>query len=560
MVNSFPEIAGDCGSFDMSDPGCNKTKFLADTAKSGHRFFSTATGKYVVENMAYGDEAISIVMRPSAVDTLVLMLEGALGQMSIVRNYSYLASRADICNVILAIRENGEQSDFFDRAKAVDESFAKHIGLQNIIAVRIDTREERLHWYDDPVLREHLNRLPTVDGPIVPQPFRMRCESRLHMDTREYAGIAIGELPASGERLRVLPSGSEVTIDEIHVITHAPESNVHGRLAMFTLREHVAISQGDILASSDALPAVSDQFEATIFWTAEEPMLPGRSYRIQTGGMTGTISSSVIKYKINLDNMEHLACKQLEHNEIGVCNVHLDRKVVFEPYSENRILGSFVIIDPLANATVGVGMILFSLRRADNIHWQTLDINRQAHAEQKNQHPCVLWFTGLSGAGKSTIANMVEKQLHAMGKHTFLLDGDNVRHGLNKDLGFTEADRVENIRRVAEVAKLMADAGLIVLVSFISPFRSERRMARALNEVGEFIEIFVDTPIHVAEERDPKGLYKKARRGEIRNFTGIDSPYEPPEHAEIRLDTTQLTSGQASEAVVDYLKAAALLK
>ncbi len=304
---------------------------------------------------------------------------------------------------------------------------------------------------------------------------------------------------------------------------------------------------------------MADQFEATLIWMAAEAMLPGRPYWLKIGNKQVTATVTEPKYKVNVNTLEHLAAKKLELNEIGVCNLSIDQPVAFDPYAENRATGSFILIDRLTNATVGAGLLHFALRRSQNIHWQALDVNKQTRAEAKHQKPAILWFTGLSGAGKSTIANLVEKQLLALGKHTYLLDGDNVRHGLNRDLGFTDADRVENIRRVGEVSRLMVDAGLIVLVSFISPFRSERRMARALVEAGEFFEVHVDTPLAVAEERDVKGLYKKARRGELKNFTGIDSPYEPPEHPEVYIDTTRATPEQAATQVVEALRAAGII-
>jgi bifunctional enzyme CysN/CysC len=322
-----------------------------------------------------------------------------------------------------------------------------------------------------------------------------------------------------------------------------------------TLADEVDISRGDIIASKDSPPEVADQFEATIVWTSDEPLLPGRPYWMKIG--TKVVSAVVTepKYQVNVNTMEHLAAKTLALNAIGVCNISLDRAIPFDPYTENRDTGGFVLIDRMTNATVGAGLIHFALRRAANIHWQALDVDKKVRARLKSQKPGVLWFTGLSGSGKSTIANLVEKKLTSMGRHTYLLDGDNVRHGLNRDLGFTDADRVENIRRVGEVAKLMTEAGLIVLVSFISPFRAERRMVRGLMPEGDFIEVYVDTPLNVAEARDVKGLYKKARAGELRNFTGIDSPYEEPEHSEIRVNTVEKTAEQAADQIVDYLLA-----
>jgi bifunctional enzyme CysN/CysC len=337
------------------------------------------------------------------------------------------------------------------------------------------------------------------------------------------------------------------------------DTAVAGQSITLALTDEIDVSRGDVLSLANEPPAVADQFQATIVWMHEEPMLPGRPYLIKLGARTVTGSITAPKYKVNVNTLEHLAAKQLELNEIGVCNLSLDRAVPFDPYSDNREMGGFILIDKLSNDTVGAGLLTFALRRAENIHWQALDVNKHARASQKGQRACVLWFTGLSGAGKSTVANLVEKRLHSLGRHTYTLDGDNVRHGLNKDLGFTDADRVENIRRVAEVSRLMVDAGLIVLVSFISPFRSERQLARELVQSGEFFEVFVDTPIEEAEKRDPKGLYKKARRGELKNFTGIDSPYEPPMNPEIHLHTALYSPEAAAEEILKKLRDAGML-
>jgi bifunctional enzyme CysN/CysC len=364
---------------------------------------------------------------------------------------------------------------------------------------------------------------------------------------------------APGDKVRVLPSGRESRVARVVTLDGDLERAVAGQSVTLTLEDEVDVSRGDVLVAPSAPPIAADQFEATIIWMADEPMLPGRPYWLKIGTKQVSASITEPKYKVNVNTLEHLAAKKLDLNEIGVCNVAVDHPVVFDPYAENRDTGGFILIDRLTNATVGAGLIHFALRRSQNIHWQALDVHKGSRAVQKGQKPCVLWFTGLSGAGKSTIANLVDKQLNALGRHTYLLDGDNVRHGLNRDLGFTDADRVENIRRVAEVAKLMTDAGLIVMVSFISPFRAERRMARALFEPGEFYEIHVDTPLAVAESRDVKGLYGKARRGELKNFTGIDSPYEPPENAEIYIDTTDKPAEHSAEVIVEHLRQAGML-
>jgi bifunctional enzyme CysN/CysC len=356
-----------------------------------------------------------------------------------------------------------------------------------------------------------------------------------------------------------LPSGRESRVSRIVTPNGDSDRGITGQSVTLTIEDEIDISRGDLLVSADSPAGVADQFQATLIWMHEEPMLPGRPYLMKIGTRTVGATITSLKYKVNVNTLEHVAAKTLELNEIGICNVGLDRQIPFDPYTEIRETGSFIFIDRLTNDTVGAGLIQFALRRADNIHWQAVDVNKTARASLKGQKPCVLWFTGLSGAGKSTIANLMEKRLLSDAKHTYLLDGDNVRHGLNKDLGFTDADRVENIRRIAEVARLLVDAGLIVLVSFISPFRSERRMARELVAEGEFIEVFVDTPLAEAERRDTKGLYKKARRGELKHFTGVDSPYEAPEHAEIRIDTTITTPGEAVDLIVKRLAEAGIL-
>jgi len=378
--------------------------------------------------------------------------------------------------------------------------------------------------------------------------------NRPHADFRGFAGIVTSGTIQAGDRIRVQPSGRESRVARLIAYEGDLKEAVPGQSITLSLADEIDVSRGDIISSADAPAGVADQFEATIVWMNDQPMLPGRPYWLKIGAKTTTATITHPKYRVNVNTLEHLAAKRLELNEIGVCNIAVDRPIAFDPYRENRDTGGFILIDRVSNNTVGAGLLHFALRRSQNIHWQATDVHKQARSIQKGQKACVLWFTGLSGAGKSTIANLIEKKLYARGLHTYLLDGDNVRHGLNRDLGFTDEDRVENIRRVAEVAKLMVDAGLIVIVSFISPLRSERRMARALVEDGEFIEVFVDAPLAVAEQRDPKGLYGKARRGELKNFTGIDSPYETPEHAEIRVDTTANTPESAANQIIAILE------
>ncbi len=411
-------------------------------------------------------------------------------------------------------------------------------------------------WYTGPMLMEHLETVP-VDDDQEARPFRLPVQwvNRPHQDFRGYAGTIASGVVRPGDRVRVLPSGRESAVARIVTADGDLPQAVAEQAVTLTLVDEIDVSRGDVIAAaSDPVP-VADQFEATVVWMDDAPMLRGRTYLLKLGTTTATATVAPLKYKVDVNTLEHLAAEKLDLNEIGVCELELDRAIPFEPYAVSRDLGGFILIDRLTNNTVGAGQLTFALRRSQNIHWQAVDVDRAARGASLGQKPCVLWFTGLSGAGKSTIANLVEKKLHARGRHTYLLDGDNVRHGLNKDLGFTAEDRVENIRRVAEVAALMADAGLIVLTAFISPFRSERQMARGLLPEGEFIEVFVDVPLAVAEARDAKGLYAKARRGELANFTGIDSPYEPPQAAEIRIDAADETADAAAAAIVAFLEA-----
>ena len=453
--------------------------------------------------------------------------------------------------------------DVFDKIEHDYRKFAHQIKLVDITCIpvsavggdNVTSRSMRMPWYEGPALLEHLETVALPDA-AEGAAFRMPVQwvNRPNAEFRGFAGLIASGIVRRGDSLRVLPSGRTSTVARVFTGEGESPLGVAGQSVTLTLSDEIDVSRGDVLATADAPPTVANQFEATIIWMHDDPLLQGRTYLLKVGTKTVTATVAPIKYRVNVNTMEHLAAKKLDLNDIGVVGLELSSAIAFEPYRDSRVLGGFILIDRLTNNTVGAGLIHFALRRSQNVHWQALDVNKRARAELSHQKPCILWFTGLSGAGKSTIANLVEKQLHADGRHTYLLDGDNVRHGLNKDLGFTDEDRVENIRRVAELARLMVDAGLIVIVSFISPFRSERRMARGLVETGEFIEVFVDTPLAEAEARDVKGLYKKARRGELKNFTGIDSPYEAPEDPEIRLDTTQLTPEAAASRVVARLR------
>ncbi|VWC07996.1 sulfate adenylyltransferase subunit CysN [Burkholderia metallica] len=537
------------------------------TIDVAYRFFATARRKFIVaDTPGHEQYTRNMITGASTADLAVILIDARKGVLTQTRRHSHLVALIGIRRVVVAINKM-DLVDYdravFERIDADYRAFAAELGLAEIVSIpmsalrgdNVIASSTRMPWYAGPTLMQHLDTLPLSARVTRDEPFRLPVQwvNRPHLNFRGYAGsIASGEIRV-GERVRVLPSGKESRVAS--VITPRGEGDVAraGDAVTLTLADEIDISRGDLIARADAPPEVADQFEATLVWMHDAPLLPGRPYLVKLGTQTVGATCATPKYKIDVNTREHLAARTLALNEIGVCNLSFDRPVAFDPYACNRQTGGFIVIDRLTNDTVGAGMLHFALRRAHNVHWQAVDVDRDARAAQKAQTPRIVWLTGLSGAGKSTIANLVEKRLHALGKHTYLLDGDNVRHGLNRDLGFTEADRVENIRRVAEVARLMLDAGLITLVSFISPFRAERDMARALVGPDEFVEVFVDTPLAVAEERDPKGLYKKARRGELKHFTGIDSPYEPPAQPELRVDTVAESPEEAAERIVAYL-------
>jgi len=543
------------------------------TIDVAYRFFSTDRRKFIVaDTPGHEQYTRNMVTGASTADVAVILIDARRGVLTQSRRHSYLVSLIGIRHVVLAINKL-DMVDYskarYDEIVAEYRTFAQQIGIEQFQAIpmsalkgdNIIDKSPNTPWYDGPTLMEYLETVEIDNDLLIRGPFRMPVQwvNRPNLDFRGFSGRILGGAIKPGDRVRVLPSGRESTVKRIVTYTGDLPVAVAGQSITLTLADEVDISRGDAIVTVDAPASVADQFEANLVWMSDEALVPGRQYLMKIGAKTVTMTIAAPKYKVNVNTLEHLAAKTLELNEIGVCNLSLDQAVAFDPYTENRDMGSFIIIDRASNTTVAAGMLHFALRRSQNIHWQAIEVNKAAHAKLKGQRPAVVWFTGLSGAGKSTIANFVEKRLHALGRHTYLLDGDNVRHGLNKDLGFTEADRVENIRRVAEVSKLMLDAGLITLVSFISPFRTERDMARSLMQEGEFCEVFVDTPLGVAEERDPKGLYKKARRGDLKNFTGIDSPYEAPESPELRIDTTSLSPEDAAERIVEHLRTMGIL-
>ena len=538
------------------------------TIDVAYRFFSTDKRKFIVaDTPGHEQYTRNMVTGASTADVAILMVDSRRGILTQTRRHSYLVKLLGIRHVLVAINKmdlvDYSEKTFNDIVDAYRD-FAARIGLESPTFIplsafkgdNITDPSAAMPWYHGTTLMGYLETVEIDDERMQRAPFRLPVQwvNRPNLDFRGFAGTIAGGVIRPGDRIRVQPSGRESTVARIVAHGGDLEQAVSGQSITLTLNDEIDISRGDVISTVDAPAETADQFEITLVWMHDEPLLPGRPYLLKIGTKTVTATITDIKYQVNVNTLEHVAAKTLELNAIGVCNLSLDRQIAFDPYQDNRDTGGFILIDRLSNNTVAAGLLHFALRRAHNIHLQHMDVDKTARASIKHQQGCVLWFTGLSGAGKSAIANLVEQKLHGLGHHTYLLDGDNVRHGLNKDLGFTDADRVENIRRVGEVARLMVDAGLIVLTAFISPFRAERSMARSLVEEGEFVEVFVDTPLEVAEQRDVKGLYKKARRGELKNFTGIDSPYEAPEEPEIRLDTTRLSLEAAADAVITTLR------
>ncbi len=535
------------------------------TIDVAYRFFNTEKRKFIVADCPGHEQYTrNMVTGASTADLAVILIDARKGVLVQTRRHSYLCHLLGIRNIVLAVNKM-DLVDYsqarFDEIVAEYRAFASSIGIKAFTALPISgfagdnvtAPSANTPWYTGPSLIAHLETVPVRGADDLARPFRMPVQwvNRPNLDFRGFSGLISSGSVKPGDAVRVLPSGKTSTVTRIVTLEGDLDQAQAGQAITLTLADEIDCSRGDVIALADNPPEAADQFEATLVWMADEALTPGRAYWLKLGTQTVSATVRAPEYVVNVNTMERLAAKTLELNAIGVAEVVTDKALVFEPYAQSRTLGGFILIDKITNATVGAGMLNFSLRRAQNVHWQALDVTRKAHAALKMQEPAVLWFTGLSGSGKSTIANLVEKKLHALGKHTFLLDGDNVRHGLNKDLGFTDADRIENIRRVGEVAKLMTDAGLIVLTAFISPFRAERELVRSLLPAGEFIEVFIDTPLEEAEKRDVKGLYKKARSGQLQNFTGIDSPYERPENPEIRVDTTRESPEDAAERIVE---------
>ncbi|MFT3761170.1 MAG: sulfate adenylyltransferase subunit CysN [Pseudoxanthomonas sp.] len=536
------------------------------TIDVAYRYFDTDKRKFIVADCPGHEQYTrNMATGASTADLAVVLVDARKGLLAQTRRHSYIVSLLGIRHVVLAVNKMdlvGYDQRVFDEIVSNYRELAAHMGIANVQAIplsalegdNLSMRSANMPWYAGPSLLEHLEAVP-VEASDIASSLRLPVQwvNRPNPDFRGFTGtIAAGEVKP-GDAVVVLPSARGSTVARVLDANGDVEVACAGQTVTLTLNDEIDIGRGDVIAAAGDPPEVADQFAAHVLWMDDAALLPGRPYWLKIGARTVVASISKIKHRIDVNTQEHRAAKRLELNEVGYCNLSLDEAIAFEPYAKNRVLGGFILIDRQSNATVAAGTLDFALRRASNVHWQHLDVDKAARARIKGQVPKVLWFTGLSGAGKSTIANLVDKRLHALGYHSFILDGDNVRHGLSRDLGFTDEDRVENIRRVAEVAKLMTDAGLIVLVSFISPFRAERRMARERFAEGEFIEIFVDVPLEVAEARDVKGLYAKARTEQIPNFTGIDSPYEAPEHPELHLHAAAQTPEALAQQVLGQL-------
>ena len=537
------------------------------TIDVAYRFFNTEKRKFIVADCPGHEQYTrNMITGASTADLACILIDARKGVLVQTRRHSYLCHLIGIKNIVLAVNKMDlvdYSQEVYDKIVADYTEFAKSIGIESFTAMPISGFKgdniigpsANTPWYTGPNLVEHLENVEVLTSEDQAKPFRMPVQwvNRPNLDFRGFSGLIATGSVKPGDAIRVLPSGKTSTVSKVVTMDGELDQALAGQSVTICFEDEIDCSRGDVISVADTPPEVADQFESTIVWLNDEALHVGRAYWLKLGTQMVSATVQQPKYAVNVNTMEHTAVKTLELNAIGVAQIATDKPIVFEPYADNRALGGFILIDKITNATVAAGMLQFSLRRAQNVHWQATDITRADHAGLKNQTPKVLWFTGLSGSGKSTIANEVEKSLNLMNRHTFLLDGDNVRHGLNKDLGFTEADRIENIRRVGEVAKLMVDAGLIVLTAFISPFRAERELVRQMLPEGEFIEIFVDTPLEVAEGRDVKGLYKKARSGALKNFTGIDSPYEAPMNPEIRVNTVEMTAQEAAAHIIRKL-------
>ena len=537
------------------------------TIDVAYRYFSTDRRSFIVaDTPGHEQYTRNMATGASTADLAIVLVDARQGVLRQTRRHSFIASLLGIRHIVLAVNKIDLVSfdrEVFDRIVSDYRAFAKDLGFETLTPIpmsarygdNVTTRSDRMDWYDGPALLEQLETVPlAVNDTARPFRFPVQYVNRPNLDFRGFAGTVASGSISKGDAVVVAKSGKPSGVKRLVVEGGDLEVAREGQAVTIVLDDEIEVSRGNMLVAPDARPHVADQFTANIVWFDEHAMMPGRSYILRTETDQANATITELKFRVDINTFAHEAAKSLELNEVGVCNISTQSPIAFDSYADNRVTGAFILIDRMTNATAGAGMILHPLRRASNVHWQALDVDKKARAEAKHQKPAVLWFTGLSGSGKSTIANLLDKKLFADGRHTYILDGDNVRHGLNRDLGFTEEDRVENIRRVAEVARLMADAGLLVLVSFISPFRAERRMARELMGEGEFVEVFVDTPFEECAARDPKGLYARALKGEIKNFTGVDSPYEAPENADVHLETTGRPAEEMAEILENWLR------
>lgn len=542
------------------------------TIDVAYRYFSTEKRKFIVaDTPGHEQYTRNMATGASTADLAIILIDARKGVLIQTKRHSYIVSLLGVQNVVVAINKMDLvdfSQEIYQQISADYNAFARGLGAKNkapfnivpipVCALKGDNvieKSSNMAWYKGPALLQHLETV-AIQPEETDKPFRMSVQwvNRPNLDFRGFCGQVSSGTINTGDTIKVLPSAQKSRIKSVLVGDAESTKAIVGQSITLILEDEIDISRGDMITETRNPAEVADQFEVVIVWMAEEAMLPGRSYLIKIGSQNAQATITKLKYGININTLQHVPAKNLALNEIGTCNISLDRNIAFDPYEQNHDTGGFILIDRLTNATIAMGTIRFALRRSSNIHWQSMEVSKKTHSDMKGQKPVILWFTGLSGSGKSTIANIIEKKLNAMSKHTCLLDGDNIRHGLNKDLGFTDADRVESIRRIAEVSKLMVNVGLITLVSFISPFRSERRMAREMMDDGEFLEIYLDTPLEVAEQRDVKGLYKKARAGEIKNFTGIDSPYEPPHNPDITIKTIETSAEDAAEVIIARLR------
>jgi bifunctional enzyme CysN/CysC len=558
---------GDALDFALLVDGLAAEREQGITIDVAYRFFATERRKFIVaDTPGHEQYTRNMVTGASTAELAIILVDAQKGVLTQTRRHSHLVSLLGIRRIVLAVNKMdlaGYSSAVFAEVERTYRDFAAQIGLHEVLAIPLSALcgenvvapAASMPWYHGPTLLAHLEQVPLGHAGTT-EAFRMPVQrvNRPNPEFRGFSGLIVSGAVQVGERLRVLPSGLMSRVQRIVTADGDLPTAIEGQSVTLTLEDAIDVSRGDLLTAESSPALLGDRCTATLVWMGGEPMLPGRRYLLKCGTRTLSASVAALQYRVNVNTLEHQNARQLELNEIGAVTLSLDQPLAFDPYTRNRDTGGFILIDRISNQTVGAGLLQSVLHHDADVHWQSLDVDRRARAAQKHQTPCVLWFTGISGAGKSTIANLVEKKLFASGCHTYLLDGDNVRHGLSSDLGYADADRVENIRRVAEVAKLMFDAGLIVLVSFISPFRAERELARSLFAAGEFLEIFVDTALAEAERRDPKGLYRKARAGQLRHFTGIDSPYEAPESPELRVETSQSSAEQSADTIIQYMR------